>query len=437
LKTKIAIRREDKNEWERRTPLTPAQVEELLARGIRVIVQPSEIRAFSEDDYRRAGATVSEDLSGVPVVLAVKEIPKDLFEQDATYVFFAHVIKGQAYNMPMLSRLLELNCTLIDYEKVTDEQGRRLIFFGRHAGLAGMLDSLWALGRRLEAEGFQTPFASINPTHRYADLEDAKRAIREAGAEISRSGLPAELDPMVFGFAGYGNVSRGAQEIFDLLPHREVGPQELSNITAGAKQGPLFKTVFYEKHMVRPREQGHAFELQDYFDNPERYEGVFEQYLPHLTVLMNCIYWTADYPRLVTRKQLERLWSGPRPRLRVLGDVSCDVEGALECTLKCTEPDDPVFVYHVAEGKITSGVDGVGPVVLAVDNLPCELPVESSHDFGSALAPFIPAIAGADYSVPFEELDLPAPVKRAVISHRGKLAPEYTYLKEHLDRVLK
>jgi saccharopine dehydrogenase (NAD+, L-lysine-forming) len=147
---KIGIRREDKNIWERRAPLNPDHVRKLVAQGIEVLVQPSPIRTFPDQAYRQAGATISEDLSSCPMVFAIKEIPPHQFVAGHAYMYFAHVIKGQAHNMPMLQRLLDLRCTLIDYEKVTDEAGKRLIFFGRHAGLAGMIDSLWALGRRLK-----------------------------------------------------------------------------------------------------------------------------------------------------------------------------------------------------------------------------------------------------------------------------------------------
>jgi len=433
---RIGIRREDKNIWERRVPLTPRHVGELARQGIPVAVQPSDIRAFSDDAYRQAGADVTEDLSDCPIVFAVKEIPIPFFRPGGAYVYFAHVIKGQPYNMPMLAKLLELGCTLIDYERVVDDKNRRLVFFGRHAGLAGMIDSLWALGKRLTREGHETAFASIEPAHAYENLEAAKQAVARAGEQLAKDGLPDALVPAVFGFAGYGNVSRGAQEVFDLLPHTEITPDELLATGGGNSRHELVKTVFYEKHMVRPRQAGHAFDLQDYYDHPERYEGDFARFAPHLTVLVNCIYWTQKYPRLLSRKTLQDLWAGGTPRLRVIGDVSCDVEGAVACTLKCTGTGDPVFVYRVEDDRAVMGTDedpASGPVVLAVDNLPCELPVESSGDFGDALMPYVPALAEADLSKPFAELGLPAPLKRAVITHRGELTPEYGYLKEKLE----
>ncbi len=297
-----------------------------------------------------------------------------------------------------------------------------------------MMDSLWALGRRLDSEGFQTPFNLLKATHEYADLDEVKQAVSEVGQKIQLEDLPDPYNPMVFGFAGYGNVSQGAQEIFDILPHKEISAEDLAKGNYGPDARHLYKVVFKEEHMAKPIGEARQFELQEYYNQPELYQANFAQYVPHLTGLINCIYWSPKYPRLVTKDLLRSIWSGATPpRLKILGDISCDVEGALECTLKSTEPDDPVFVYKVQNDSAISGVEGDGPVVLAVDNLPCELPVESSWDFGNALISFVPEIARADYSVEFDDLALPAPIKRAVIAHRGKLAPDYKYLYAKLD----
>ncbi len=225
MKNSVGIRREDKNVWERRVPLTPQHVGQLAEEiGGTFCVQPSDIRAFSDQDYAAVGAHVREDLSGCPVVLAVKEIPVPLLQPGTTYVFFAHVIKGQPSNMPMLQRMLDLKCTLIDYEKVTDDLGRRLIFFGRHAGLAGMIDTLWAYGQRMAWEGVQTPFGQIHQAYHYPDAAAAKLAVQRVGEQIAAGNLAESIAPFVCGFAGYGNVSRGAQEIYDQLPLEEVLP---------------------------------------------------------------------------------------------------------------------------------------------------------------------------------------------------------------------
>ena len=149
----IGIRREDKIHWERRTPIPPDRAAELVKAGIPVMAQPSDRRVFSDDEYRRAGVTVSEDLSSCSVIFGVKEVPPDLFIEGVGYVFFSHVIKGQSYNMPMLQRMIDRRCHLIDYEKIIDDKGRRLVLFGRHAGLAGMIETLRSIGLRLKEIG--------------------------------------------------------------------------------------------------------------------------------------------------------------------------------------------------------------------------------------------------------------------------------------------
>jgi alpha-aminoadipic semialdehyde synthase len=435
MNTRAGIRREDKNVWERRAPITPEHVSELARQhGLQFCVQPSAIRAIPESAYRAAGATIQEDLAECPIVFAVKEIPTDLFRPRGVYVFFAHVIKGQPYNMPMLKRMLELGCTLIDYEKVTDDQGRRLVFFGRFAGMAGMVDTLWALGQRHLLEGIASPFSQIQMTFRYGESGPVRQAVRHVGEQISRQGLPPSLVPFVCGFAGYGNVSRGAQEIFDELPVRDISPAQLLTLhQEPADAHVVYKVVFKEIDTVQPRDPIRIFDLAHFMSHPDQYQSQFKQYLPHLSVLVNAVYWTRQSPRLVTKADLKELYAGASlPKLQVIGDISCDIEGAIEATLHSTEPDDPVFVYDPQTEKAIPGVAGHGPVIMAVDNLPCELPIESSTDFSTALKPFLPDIVTADFSVPWEELQLPPEIKRAVIAYAGQLTPSYRYIQQYL-----
>jgi alpha-aminoadipic semialdehyde synthase len=437
MAARIGIRREDKSFWERRAPLTAQDVAELTrVQGVEVWVQPSDVRVYPDQAFERAGALIVEDLSPCPVVFGVKEMPLDVFRPHHTYVFFAHVIKGQPYNMPMLARLLELGCHLIDYERVTDEHGRRLIFFGRHAGLAGMIDTFCALGRRLDWEGIANPFSSLQPPHYYQDLAHAREAISDVGERIARDGLPQAIAPMICGFAGYGNVFHGANEIIELLPVEAIEPAEVAAVAQGSHpdRHVVYKVVFKEQHTVTPIAPGDRFRLGEYYEHPERYRSIFATYLSHLTVLVNCIYWEPRYPRLVTKADVRQLFSaGDVPRLRVIGDISCDIEGAIECTIKGTDPGNPVFVYDPCEDRALDGVAGQGPVVLAVDILPSEIPREASAYFSGILKPYVPAIATADYTVPFAELSLPAEIKRAIIVYQGKLAPDYTYLQGFLQ----
>lgn len=436
MKTRIGVRREDKNQWERRAPLIPTHVRELVQNHpLEIWIQPSSIRIFPDGDYIREGARVEEDLSSCSIILAVKEIPLSFFQRGKVYVFFSHTIKGQAHNMPMLRKMVETGCTLIDYERIVDDQGRRLLFFGREAGQAGMIDTLWALGRRLQQQGRESPFSSLAQAYRYGSLAEAKEEVRKIGWTIAKKGLDPSLAPLICGFAGYGHVSQGAQEIFDLLPFEAIPPEEVFDFfeKKNFSSHRVYKVVFKEEHMVEPVSGDQKFELQDYYDHPKKYRSRFESYLPYLTVLVNCIYWTPRYPRFVTKKHLRELWKAERmPRLQVIGDISCDVEGSVECTLHATDPGNPVFVYDPLEERAADGFEGRGVVIMAVDNLPAEISLESSIAFSQALKRFVPALARADFSGDFTRCSLPQPVKKAVVLYRGEFTPDYQYMKKFI-----
>jgi saccharopine dehydrogenase (NAD+, L-lysine-forming) len=431
----LGIRREDKNRWEQRVPLTPQHVEELKKKhGIETFIQPSNIRVFSEDEYRKAGAHVQDNLTSSSVVFAVKEIPIDFFEKGKTYVFFSHTIKGQTHNMPMLKKMMEMGCSLIDYERIVDAKGRRLVFFGRFAGLAGMVDTLWTFGQRLQWEHIDSPFNKVKQTIHYKDLEDIKNHLATVGRDIRTNGLPHSLTPLIIGFAGYGNVSMGAQEILDVLPVKEIKPEEIDSVKKNPSNKTIYKVVFKEEHMVKPIESGKKFDLSEYYSHPEKYFPDFERYIPSLSILMNCIFWNSQYPRLLTKNYLKKSSEKKEmTRLKVVGDISADVNGAVECTEKTTSPDNPVFVYDPGTDTVKDGYKGGGIVVMAVDNLPCELPKESSQSFSETLLRFVPEVMSADFTVTdFNLVKLPAEIKNAMILYQGKLTPSYSYINKYL-----
>jgi alpha-aminoadipic semialdehyde synthase len=260
--------------------------------------------------------------------------------------------------------------------------------------------------------------------------------LQRIAVHIAKDGVPDAVHPLVIGVTGYGNVSRGAQEILDLLPVEPVCPADLS---AAANDRPLsrkaiYKVVFEEGDLVEPLESGQAFSLEGYYRRgKEGYRSIFERYLDDLSVLVNCIYWDDRFPRLLTLDQCRRLWASRRPpKLKVIGDISCDVNGSVECTVKTTEPGNPVYVYEPRTGKANDGFEGDGPVIMAVDILPAEIPRESSIDFSRVLKQFLPEIGKADFSKGFEEVSLPPELKRAVIVYQGELTAEYAYLKSFL-----
>jgi saccharopine dehydrogenase (NAD+, L-lysine-forming) len=436
----IGIRREDKNEWERRVPLTPKQTAELIAaHGLRVLVQPSPRRIFADHEYEEAGAILSEDLSEARIILGVKEIPLDRIQEGATHLIFSHTIKGQSYNMPMLRQFLSKGSQLIDYERIVDDKGRRLVFFGHHAGLSGMVETFHALGQRLIAEGFpavENPFIEIRQPYQYEDLGAAKAHLAEVGDRIRKNGLPKSLQPLVCGVLGYGNVARGVHEILECLPIEIISPQALLDpVHAIEDPFKIHVVVFKETDTVTPLAASDSFDLQDYYAHPQRYRADFARYLPHLTLLINAIYWDERYPVLVTHEALRDLFNGQRaPKLRVIGDITCDIEGSIAITVKATLPDKPCFVYDLRQDTAEDGYDNPrGPVVMAVGNLPAEFPKEASATFGEALSPFLPDLARADFSRPLADAGLPAPLRKATIVYQGSLTEDYRYLEQALN----
>ncbi|HEK86689.1 MAG: bifunctional lysine ketoglutarate reductase /saccharopine dehydrogenase family protein [Candidatus Saccharicenans sp.] len=435
MKIKVGIRREDINRWERRVPLIPAHVRELSENYPLIFyVQPSAIRVFPDSEYLAAGAVVQEDICPSRIVLAIKEIPLNLLEPGKTYVFFSHTIKGQAHNMPMLRKILELGCTLIDYEKMTNEKGQRVLFFGNYAGHAGLVNSLWAYGQRLKILGRETPFLKLRQAIHYLNLTELKEEVQKVGREIEDKGLPKDISPFICGFFGYGHVSRGAQEVYDLLPAVEIKPSDLAELVEGGYYSShrVYKVVFKEEDMVRPR-GNFSFDLQDYYQHPEKYYPIVESYLPYISVLINGIFWTPRYPKFITREFLKEFYRQEKqPRLQVIGDITCDINGSIESTIQAADSENPVYVYDPVTGQASFGFKGRGPVVMAVYNLPAELPLESSTFFSQQLKNYVPGIALADYSVTFEKLSLEPVIKKAVIAYQGELTPDYKYLETYL-----
>jgi len=430
----IGIRHEDKYVMERRVAITPAHIKKLIDNeGLEFCVQTSPKRIFKDEEFRDAGATVKETLCDCPIIFGVKEMPESFFEEEKTYVFFSHVIKGQPYNMPMLRKMMEMKCSLIDYEKVEDEMNRRLIFFGRFAGLAGMINTLWSFGQRYKAMGISTPFEKIRQSHTYNSLEEARKDISDAGLEIAKHGLPEAISPFIVAVTGYGNVSNGAQEIFNLMPVKEISPAEIPLIAAqkDLPRNVIYRAVFKEKDLAR-RKDGSDFELEHYYAHPEMYEDMFAQYIPYLNGIVNGMYWDTRYPKIVTKAYLKEHFANGNPRLAVIGDITCDPDGSIECTHKGTEIEDPVFVYHPDSEKYTMGFEGNGVLVMPVDILPSELPREASEAFSNALKGFIPAIAKANFDLPFEQIQLPSPIRKAMILHKGELTPDFKYIQKYL-----
>lgn len=424
----IGIRREDKHIWEKRIALSPEDCAKLIKRGVNIILQPSSIRCFSDKEYIRVGAQIKEDLQECDFLLGVKEMPKEFIQPNRAHLFFSHTIKGQPYNMPLLKEILDKNATLLDYERIVDENNRRLIAFGRFAGLAGVIDTLSLLGKRWQSKKIVNPLVNILFSMQYKAFGEARQAVLQIENSLK------SLDrPLKIALIGNGNVSHGVQEILRLLPLAKVSPEELKKEDCPN----LAYAIFEEKDFVVPKNPEQPFELQDYYNNPQKYSACFEQYLPYLDVVINTIYWDARYPRLVTNEALQSLFSkNPSPRLEVIGDISCDIEGAMQCTVKCTTPGSPSFVFDPMTKAITDGWEGKGVAVLAVDTLPCEFPLDASIYFSEKLIPLLLEIIQADLSGTLEESKLPSCIIPSVIVWKGKLTPQYQYLQEKIRSVI-
>jgi len=429
MRKKIGIRREDKNIWERRVPLIPIHIKDLISHHqLEIEVQSFEKRVFTDAEFLESGAKITDEIPNTDVILAVKEVPKHLIE-DKIYLFFSHTIKGQKHNMPLLQTIIDNKATLIDYELIKDAQGRRLVFFGRFAGLAGTIDALSYWGKRMKSQGIENPFTKIKSAYEYVDSLQAKDEIINLREEIIEFIENYTKNPIIIGIAGYGNVSHGVQEILDLLPITEIRPYQIAHIISENEKG-IFMVVFKEEDLAQPKNKNHHFNLMEYYEHPELYEPVFEYYLRNITILINAVYWDKKYPRIVTKDFLKKNFG--KIKLEMIQDISCDINGGIEITYKVNEPNLPCYVYNPENDSFIDGFEGEGIMNLAVDNLPTELPKNSSINFSESLKSFIPEIANADFNKPFEEIDLPDEIKNAIIVLNGELTPNFKYLNNFL-----
>jgi len=431
----LGIRSEDKNRWEKRVPLVPRDIVELRqSLSTPMYVESPSIRIFPDHDYAEAGCTISRDMTAADIVIGIKEIPEQKIMDHKVYLFFSHTIKGQKPNMPLLQKVLDSGSTLLDYERIIDEHNRRLIFFGNYAGTAGAIDILWLTGREWQRLGISSPLDQVKQAFDYQNVAAAKADIARIGQIIKEKGWPAEFAPLVIGIWGYGNVSQGAQDIFTLFPHHYISPAQLIDFRKSGQwsNNVLYLCVFREEDMVR-HHQGKPFELHHYYTHPEEFVPVTETSLASLNILVNAIFWNKQYPHFLSRDNAASLWKQlPEPRFFAIADLSCDVAGGVEITVKCTDSGQPAFKYDPMTATASDDLADQGFLVLAVDNLPGELAYDASVFFSHLLKPFIPSLVQADYSKPLAASGLSGPLQRAVIVYNGELTPDYHYLQKYL-----
>ncbi|XP_055919491.1 alpha-aminoadipic semialdehyde synthase, mitochondrial [Eupeodes corollae] len=443
----IAIRREDQSVWERRAPFGPSHVQKLVKQGVKVIVQPSNRRAYPMQAYLSSGAVIQEDISEASVIFGVKQVPVESLIPGKTYCFFSHTIKAQESNMPLLDAVLEKKIRLIDYERIVNENGSRQVAFGKYAGIAGMVNILHGIGLRLLALGHHTPFMHIGPAHNYRNSSMARQAIRDCGYEIALGMMPRSIGPLTFVFTGSGNVSQGAQEVFQELPIEYVPPETLRKVAEHGSQNKLYGCEVSRSDHLERREGG-GFDHQEYDEFPERYISTFNKTIaPYASVIINGIYWAVGSPKLISIPDAKTLlrpantpWlptskgSPSLPhRMLAICDISADPGGSIEFMNECTTIDTPFCLYDADRNKDTKSFKGPGVLVCSIDNMPTQLPRESTDLFGELLQPYVHDIIRSDAKKPLEEENFPTPIHSAIIASNGKLTEGYEYIQELRD----
>jgi alpha-aminoadipic semialdehyde synthase len=431
LRDAIGIVRETKNRFERRVPLIPTHVAELVADGIEVRVERSPTRAFSDEEFSRAGATLVDDPWDARVVMGVKEVAPGCVRAGQTVLCFSHTTKGQPHNMPLLRRFMAEGASLVDYELITDDRKARQVAFGRYAGIAGAHETLWTLGHRLQALGRETPLTVLRHAVDYPGMTAMVTAAREALERWVHESRDSRR-PVIFAVTGEGRVSKGALEYFTHVGARFVTLEDCIALRATATDVardfalgvlPLRDAQIY-LHAARP------FDFEHFREHPEQYVSTCAAILPYVDGVVNGSYWDARFPRLLDASALRRAFADGTIPL-VLGDIACDIGGGIEWTVRATDNDAPAFVYDPHDGSARIGVLGAGVAVMAVDNLPCALSREASEEFSRALLPFVrPIFLARLERGPLDAL--PAALQSAVIVAAGRLTPRHAKLAAHL-----
>uniref|UniRef100_A0AAQ4R294 Aminoadipate-semialdehyde synthase n=1 Tax=Gasterosteus aculeatus aculeatus TaxID=481459 RepID=A0AAQ4R294_GASAC len=419
----MAIRREDVNPWERRAPLAPKHVKELTTAGVKVLLQPSNRRAIHEKDYMRAGAVLQEDLSEASLILGVKRPPEEKVIPRKTYAFFSHTIKAQEPNMGLLDDLLKKEVRLIDYEKMVDANGFRIVAFGHWAGIAGMINILHGLGLRFLALGHHTPFMHIGMAHNYRNVSQAIQAVRDCGYVVSMGLMPKSIGPVTFCFTGTGNVSKGAQDILNELPVEYVEPHELKDVSETGDMTKVYATVLSRHHHLMRKSDG-IYDPMEYEDHPELYTSHFRTSVaPYTTCLINGIYWDPQTPRLLRRLDAQKLMR-PKPsltategspalphKLLAICDISADTGGSIDFMNECTTIDKPFCMYDADQHIDHDSVEGNGILMCSIDNLPAQLPIGATEYFGDRLFPYLWEMLPSDGTRALDEEDFSPQVR--------------------------
>ena len=398
---KVGIIREEKVPIDRRVPFIPEQAHEIKQKfpGVEVVVQSSPIRCYEDEEYRALGIEVRESLEDCDILFGVKEVPPELLIPGKTYFFFSHTIKEQSYNRTLLQTILQKGIKLVDYEVLTDANQARIVAFGRYAGIVGAYNGIWTFGRRND-------LFALRRAHECFDLEDLK-------SEFKKVVLP----PIKIVVTGGGRVAKGAMEVLMGMGIRKTAPAEF---LAHSFQEPVFTQLEMEDYHLR--RGGGNFDLHEFFESPERYQGDFLKYAHTADLLIACAFWAPNAPVLFDRVDMLK----EDFRLKVIADVTCDIEGSIPSTKRPSTIDDPIYDYNASENKVMEPLSSKGNVtVMAIDNLPAELPRDASRDFGRDLIDkALPNLFGNDPE---------GIIQRATIAEQGDLIERYEYLRDYVN----
>ena len=392
--------RERKTPPDHRAVLSPLACQKVLARfpQAEIRVESSPIRVFRDQEYREAGVPVTEDMSGCDVLLGVKEVPIDALIPGKKYFFFSHTIKKQPYNRELLRSILARRIELYDHEVLTSPEGRRLVAFGRYAGIAGAYNGIRAYG--LKSGAFELPGAGTQKDQQA--LIDLLRQV--------------DLPPIRILLTGRGRVGNGAREMLDGMGLKRVSVQDYLERQFDHPVYCQVDASFYNK-----RKDGVRGSKAEFIARPELYESNFFRFARRTDLFMAGHFYGQGAPYLITREEARH----PEFRIRVIADISCDIDGPVAPTIRASTIAEPVYGYDPVAEKETDFREPGAIAVMAVDNLPALLPRDASEGFGASFLKYvIPAFFNGDADGILE---------RARMTRDGKLTPRFAYLQDYVD----
>jgi saccharopine dehydrogenase (NAD+, L-lysine forming) len=393
----FGLLRERKSPPDTRVALSPVQCVSVQKRfpQVKIWVESSAHRTFSDQEYREAGIPVVDNLGHCDVLFGIKEVPAAELIPGKTYFFFSHTIKQQAKNRGMMQAICRNKITLIDYETLKWESGTRVLGFGRWAGIVGAYNGFLSWGLKSNAY-------TLKPAWQCRDY-----------AEVLRECLKIVSGPMKIVLTGGGRVANGALEFLRQLDLKEVTPEDflLKNFDR-----PVF--VHLNSHELYRHKQGKPWDSRHFYQNHHDYESSFRSFLPACDLLINGIFWTEDLPRLFEKG--DTAWPGFR--IRVIADISCDVEGSVPITLRATSIPEPLLGWNKVTQQEDDPMAADSIAVMAVDNLPNELPKDASEEFGENLF---------HYVIPEILAESSAMLAGARITRDGKVTDVYAYMRNY------